>query len=110
MILIATGLKREARLLAGPDARVVAGGGDAARLERELEAAAAGADGIISMGLCGALAEGLAPGDWVVAESLISKPLIPAKAGTQVFSPDTPPPSDSQERSLGPRFRGDERI
>jgi adenosylhomocysteine nucleosidase len=71
MILIATGLKREARLLAGPDARVIAGGGDSRRLERELDAAAAGAGGVISIGLCGALAEGLAPGDWVVASELV---------------------------------------
>jgi adenosylhomocysteine nucleosidase len=70
MILIATGLKREARILAGPDARVVAGGGDFARLERELDAAAAGAFGLVSMGLCGALAEGLKPGDWVVATDI----------------------------------------
>lgn len=70
MILIATGLKREARILAGPDATVVAGGGDSARLESELAAAIAGATGIVSMGLCGALAEGLRPGDWVVADSV----------------------------------------
>ena len=40
MLLIAAGLKLEARILAGPSVRVVAGGGDAARLERELDAAA----------------------------------------------------------------------
>jgi hopanoid-associated phosphorylase len=72
MILISTGLKREARILAGPDARVVAGGGDSVRLERELEAAAREATAIISMGLCGALADGLRPGDWVVGETLLS--------------------------------------
>lgn len=73
MILIATGLKREARILAGPDAIIVAGGGDAARLERELEAAAPGARGLVSMGLCGALAEGLAPGDWVVSSQVLTR-------------------------------------
>jgi adenosylhomocysteine nucleosidase len=73
MILIATGLKREARILAGPQVRVVAGGGDAARLERELEAAAAGAEAVVSMGLCGALAPGLRPGDWVVATQIVSR-------------------------------------
>jgi nucleoside phosphorylase len=110
MILVATGLKREARILAGEGLRIVAGGGDGARLERELEAAAAGCVAVISMGLCGALAEGLKPGDWVVADPLISFPLIPAKAGTQAFSlPDQPAP-DSKEKNLGPRLRGDERI
>lgn len=71
MILIATGLKREARLLAGPDATVAAGGGDSARLDFELSAAVAGATGIVSMGLCGALAAGLKPGDWVVGERVL---------------------------------------
>lgn len=72
MILIATGLKREARILAGPGVRVIAGGGDPARLERELEAAADTASAILSMGLCGALAEGLGPGDWVVASEVLA--------------------------------------
>ncbi|MDR3511562.1 MAG: hypothetical protein P4L73_08010 [Caulobacteraceae bacterium] len=71
MILVATGLKREARILAGPDARVVAGGGDSRRLEQELDTAAQGAVGVISMGLCGALAAGLRPGDWVVASEVM---------------------------------------
>jgi nucleoside phosphorylase len=110
MILIATGLKREARLLAGPSALAVPGGGDGARLERELEAAAAGAEAILSMGLCGALAEGLRPGDWVVASEVLFFPLIPAKAGTQAFSAATPPAPDSKATNLGPRFRGDERT
>ena len=37
MILAVTGLQRERRILAGPDVEVVAGGGDQARLEAELE-------------------------------------------------------------------------
>jgi hopanoid-associated phosphorylase len=74
MILVATGLQREARLLAGPKTRVIAGGGDSVRLERELEQAAAGAAGILSIGLCGALADGLQPGDWVVATEVVSPP------------------------------------
>ena len=110
MILVATGLKREARILAGPGVHVVAGGGDSARLERELAAAAGEASAVISMGLCGALAEGLKPGDWVVGERLFLPPLIPAKAGTQAFLHDAPPLSESPEKNLGPRLRGDERI
>jgi adenosylhomocysteine nucleosidase len=75
MILIATGLQREARILGGAGVRVVAGGGDSVRLEHELDAAAAaGAVAVISMGLCGALAEGLKPGDWVVASTVLSPP------------------------------------
>ena len=72
MILIATGLKREARILQGSAVQVVAGGGDCARLERALEDAAARAAAVISIGLCGALADGLRPGDWVVATRIVS--------------------------------------
>ena len=72
MILIATGLKREAKILAGPDAHVIAGGGDGERLRRELEAAAPKASAILSAGLCGALSPGLKPGDWVVAMEVIT--------------------------------------
>ena len=49
-ILIATGLRREARLMAGPGVTVIAGGGDAARLERELEMLAGSAQAILSSG------------------------------------------------------------
>ena len=72
MILIATGLKREAHILAGPDAQVIAGGGDGERLRRELEAAAPSASAILSAGLCGALSPGLKPGDWLVAMEVIT--------------------------------------
>lgn len=66
MILVATGLLREARIIARPGIEVIAGGSDAARLERELDTAAPGAVALVSMGLAGALVERLAPGDWVV--------------------------------------------
>jgi nucleoside phosphorylase len=111
MILVATGLKRELNILGGAGVLVVAGGGDRARLERELEAAAGAGDveAIISMGLCGALADGLKPGDWVVASEVIFNPLVPAQAGIQAFLPDSPDIADSPEKNLGPRLRGDER-
>ncbi|WBO24529.1 phosphorylase family protein [Sphingomonas abietis] len=67
MILIATGMKREAKALARDGVTVVTAGTDAARLEAELEAGvAAGATAILSMGLAGALAPLLNVGDWVV--------------------------------------------
>jgi adenosylhomocysteine nucleosidase len=72
MILVAAGLKREARILQGPAVQVVAGGGDRTRLERVLEEAAGRASAVISMGLCGALADRLRPGDWVVATRIAS--------------------------------------
>ncbi len=71
-VVVVTGLKREARTLAGPGVRVIAGGGDRARLTRELEVTASGAAGVISIGLGGALAAGLRPGDWVVARGIVT--------------------------------------
>jgi nucleoside phosphorylase len=66
-ILIACGMKREAKALARDGVIVVAAGTDLARLEAELEAGvAAGATAILSMGLAGALAPRLKVGDWVV--------------------------------------------
>nr|WP_245214309.1 hopanoid-associated phosphorylase [Pararoseomonas indoligenes] len=57
---------REARILARPGVQVVAGGGDSARLQAELHRKAVGVAGILSIGIAGALAPGLRPGDWVV--------------------------------------------
>lgn len=66
-VLIATGMKGEAKRLARDGVMVVVGGTDHARLEAELEAGVeAGATAILSMGLAGALAPVLKPGDWVV--------------------------------------------
>jgi adenosylhomocysteine nucleosidase len=70
MILAVTGLQRERRILAGPGVEVVAGGGDQARLEAELERLAPGVRGIISIGIAGALAPGLRPGRWAVATAV----------------------------------------
>jgi hopanoid-associated phosphorylase len=68
-VIAVTGLRREARILAGSGVLAIAGGGDHARLEAAIEAACPGAAGIISIGLGGALAAGLKPGDWVVGDS-----------------------------------------
>ena len=69
-ILVATGLQREQRILAGPGVEVVAGGGDRVRLEAALDRLASGMRGLISIGIGGALAPGLRPGDWVVAHAV----------------------------------------
>lgn len=65
-ILVATGLHKEAAILGGPGVTAIAGGGDGARLERELEAAAHGAQAILSCGLAGALDPSLKAGDLVI--------------------------------------------
>ena len=70
LILAVTGLKREAGIFRAAAVRALAGGGDAVRLEAEIEAIAPKAVGVISVGLGGALVPGLAPGDWVVASQV----------------------------------------
>jgi hopanoid-associated phosphorylase len=70
-LLVATGLRREAQILAGPRVTVICGGGRSASLEAQLVAAAPDADGIVSLGIGGALASELAVGDWVVAGAVV---------------------------------------
>lgn len=72
-VLAVTGLRREARLLAGPGLEVIAGGGDHRHLEAMLEDCAAHVSGIISMGIAGALAPDLCPGQWVVAKTVLDR-------------------------------------
>ena len=71
MILAVVGLQREARIVAGNDVRAVIGGGDATALATRLEEALSpGLEGVISFGVCGALAPALRPGDLVVASAV----------------------------------------
>lgn len=67
-LLVACGLQREAAIITRPGWVVVAGGGDAVRLERELEAAVGGVSAVLSCGVAGALDPGLKAGDVVVGE------------------------------------------
>ena len=69
-VIAVCGLNREGRLLRGAGVRVIAGGGDPVRLAETLAREAAGADGIISFGMAGALDPGLRIGDWVIGEGL----------------------------------------
>jgi adenosylhomocysteine nucleosidase len=71
MILAATGLQRERRIVAGPDIEAIAGGGDHRRLETLLEAHAGTARGIVSIGIAGGLAPSLRAGDWVLADTVL---------------------------------------
>lgn len=72
MILVACGLKREARELQRQSLTIVAGGGASADLEAKLEAAAsAGISAIISAGIAGAFAPSLKVGAIVIGEQVI---------------------------------------
>ncbi len=67
-----TGLRREASILQGPGLKLVVGGGCAEGLETALAREPA-AEGVVSIGLAGALDPGLSPGDWVVATAVVSE-------------------------------------
>jgi nucleoside phosphorylase len=70
-VVVATGFNREVACLRGLAGVVpVAGGGDPVALRRRIEVAAAGASGIASFGMAGALVDGLKIGDWIVAARL----------------------------------------
>jgi hopanoid-associated phosphorylase len=70
MILVATGLRREARLLDGPQTFPVVSGANAGLLTERL-AVAPLAQAVLSAGLAGALAPGLEPGACVIADSIV---------------------------------------
>lgn len=71
-VIAVTGLAREARIARRAGATPVIGAGDEALLTRRLhEAIAAGARGIISFGIAGALAPLLKPGDTIVATHVV---------------------------------------
>jgi adenosylhomocysteine nucleosidase len=73
-VIAVTGLKTEARIVAGPGVHAIAGGGDAAGLAGALEAAVAKrASAIISFGVAGGLAPGLAPGSALIARTIVSE-------------------------------------
>ena len=69
-VVVATGFNREVATIRQGGVVVVAGGGDPVGLRQRIERAAAGAGGIMSYGMCGALADGLVIGDWVIGERL----------------------------------------
>ena len=69
-VVVATGFNREAATLRQAGIVTVVGGGDPVALRHRIEGAAAGAAGIMSFGMTGALADGLAIGDWVIGDRL----------------------------------------
>lgn len=69
-VLVATGFNREVQTLPTDGVLAVAGGGDAAALERNLIALAPQVSGIISYGLTGALHDDLKIGDWIVGSRI----------------------------------------
>ena len=71
MLVIATGMRREARIL-GRGGEVVISGGENSGLATKIEAAISrGARGVISAGLCGGLTPGLAVGTAVIGSEVV---------------------------------------
>lgn len=71
-VIAVSGLAREARIVRRARVVSVIGAGDSALLTRRLEEAiAAGAKGIVSFGIAGALAPLLRPGDLVIANHVV---------------------------------------
>jgi len=72
-VIIVSGLAREAAIAAGPGITAVVGGGNGQRLARLLdEALARGALGVMSFGIAGGVASGLAAGSLVIAETIVA--------------------------------------
>ena len=66
-LIVVVGMAREAKIVSGEGVTVLIGGGQSARLARDLEQAIIpGAAGVVSFGLCGALHPDLDAGDVVV--------------------------------------------
>lgn len=82
-VIVATGFNREVACVDGMAGIIaVAGGGDPTALRRRIQAAAdGGASGIVSFGMTGALVDGLAIGDWVVADRLAGAVEMACDAG-----------------------------
>lgn len=76
-VVAVTGTKREASALRGLGVTVIAGGGDADHVARELARASESAVGIISFGMAGALDPALRIGDWVIGTALVGSHQAP---------------------------------
>jgi len=72
MIVAVCGMEREARIAAGANVVTVVGG-SSGRLRERLESTLAGARGVISIGVAGALSPQLRPGDVVVAAAILAQ-------------------------------------
>ena len=70
-LIVACGLRAEAKIAAAPGLEVIAGGGDAVRLARALEAAAPASRALVSFGIAGGLAPDLRAGTCLVASCVV---------------------------------------
>lgn len=114
-MIVITGLAAEARIAAGPGIKTFAGGGQAKRLEADLQSAIAeGGRSILSFGIAGGLVPRLRPGAWLIARSVVDgttriaadarwsarlAQLIPHAEIVDVCGVDTPLGSPAEKRA-----------
>lgn len=76
-ILVVTGLNREAKIAAGPDLMVVAGGGATGALRSRLDAIPARTiAAVVSFGIAGALDPALRVGDMIVPDNVLASDVV----------------------------------
>jgi adenosylhomocysteine nucleosidase len=74
-LIVVSGLRVEARIVAGAATQALAGGGDPARLEAQIvQAAENGGCALLSFGLAAGLDPGLAPGSIVIPREVVHGP------------------------------------
>lgn len=112
-LIVACGLKREARIIegAGRDVVAVVGGGTAARLERNLDDQIEMFPGIVlSCGIAGALIPSLRPGDVVIGgDADVLAPLRAALSGAtvgRIIGSDTIAATSVQKHAIAARTGG----
>ena len=74
LLVVVCGLAAEAKIVAGDDLTVIAGGGDSRRLAETLAALPASLPSLLSFGVAGGLDPGLRPGDVRVATQVAAGP------------------------------------
>jgi len=100
-LIVACGLKREARIIARAGVVAVIGGGDAARLEAALEVRVTALSGmILSCGIAGALDPSLEPGDVVIDGDAAVAELLPDARRGAVIGQDTIAATAAEKRAL----------
>jgi adenosylhomocysteine nucleosidase len=73
IVIAVTGLRKEARIAAGPGVRAIAAGGDARQLQLALEREISfGAKAVISFGIAGGLVDDVVSGDCLLADAVVT--------------------------------------
>ncbi|SEP76513.1 hopanoid-associated phosphorylase [Faunimonas pinastri] len=80
-LLVLTGMRAEAKIVAGPQVTVLCSGGNVERLRADLFALKQPVDAVLSFGLAGALDPELRPGDLLVGTVVLGRKWLAADEG-----------------------------